>query len=159
MFPVGTCGQQLDSVARQVMWREGLDYAHGTGHGVGSYLRVHEGPHRIASHASVVPLQAGMVTSIEPGVYLSGELGIRIENLYEVVEVEAHPGFLRFQVLTLAPFAIEPIDHGLLSQAEAQWLDEYQRAVRVALTPSLEPDVAAWLLRQTLPNNMQFRAE
>jgi len=159
MFPSGTSGQQLDSVARQVMWREGLDYAHGTGHGVGSYLHVHEGPHRIAPHTSAVPLQAGMVTSIEPGVYLSGELGVRIENLYEVVEVGAHPGFLRFQVLTLVPFAIELIDHGLLSQAEAQWLDEYQRAVRVALVPSLEPDVAAWLLRQTLPNNMQFRAE
>jgi Xaa-Pro aminopeptidase len=159
MFPSGTSGQQLDSVARQVMWREGLDYAHGTGHGVGSYLHVHEGPHRIAPHASPVPLQAGMVTSIEPGVYLPNELGIRIENLYEVVEVEAHPGFLGFQVLTLVPFAIELIEHGLLSQAEAQWLDDYQWAVRVALAPSLEPDVAAWLKRQTLPNNMQFRAE
>ncbi|MCY1463585.1 hypothetical protein D9M71_814940 [compost metagenome] len=100
-----------------------------------------------------------MVTSIEPGVYLPNELGIRIENLYEVVEVEAHPGFLGFQVLTLVPFAIELIEHGLLSQAEAQWLDEYHRTVRGALAPSLEPDVAAWLKRQTLPNNMQFRAE
>ena len=159
LFPSGTSGQQLDSVARQVLWREGLDYAHGTGHGVGSYLHVHEGPHRIAPHASAVPLQAGMVTSIEPGVYLSGELGIRIENLYEVVEVEAHPGFLTFQALTLAPFAIELIDRGLLSQAEAQWLDEYHWTVRVSLAGSLEPDVAAWLLRQTLPNNMQFLAE
>lgn len=159
MFPIGTNGQQLDSVARQVMWREGLDYAHGTGHGVGSYLHVHEGPHRIAPQASAVPLQAGMVTSIEPGVYLSGELGIRLENLYEVVEAEAHPGFLKFQVLTMAPFAIELIDRGLLSQAEAQWLDEYHWTVRVSLAASLEPDVAAWLLRQTLPNNMQFLAE
>ena len=159
MFPSGTSGQQLDSVARQVMWREGLDYAHGTGHGVGSYLHVHEGPHRIAPQASAVPLQVGMVTSIEPGVYLSGELGIRIENLYEVVEVEAHPGFLKFQVLTLAPFANELIDRGLLSPAEAQWLDEYHWTVRRALAASLEPDVAAWLLRQTLPNNMQFRAD
>jgi Xaa-Pro aminopeptidase len=159
MFPSGTSGQQLDSVARQVMWREGMDYAHGTGHGVGSYLHVHEGPHRIAPHASAVPLQAGMVTSIEPGVYLPNELGIRIENLYEVVEVEAHPGFLGFQVLTLVPFAIELIEHGLLSQAEAQWLDEYHRTVRGALASSLEPDVATWLMRQTLPNNMQFRAE
>ncbi|MCY1463583.1 hypothetical protein D9M71_814910 [compost metagenome] len=100
-----------------------------------------------------------MVTSIEPGVYLSGELGIRIENLYEVIEVEAHPGFLKFQVLTLAPFAIELIDRGLLSPAETQWLDEYHWTVRGALAASLEPDVAAWLLRQTLPNNMQFRAE
>lgn len=159
IFPKGTSGQQLDSVARQVMWREGLDYAHGTGHGVGSYLHVHEGPHRIATHASAVPLQVGMVTSIEPGVYLPGELGIRIENLYEVVEVEKHPGFLGFRVLTLAPLAIELIERGLLSQAEAQWLDEYQRSVWVALVPALEPDVAAWLLRQTLPNNLQFRAE
>ncbi|PRA42465.1 MULTISPECIES: aminopeptidase P family protein [Pseudomonas] len=159
LFPMGTSGQQLDSVARQVMWREGLDYGHGTGHGVGSYLHVHEGPHRIAPHASAVPLQAGMVTSIEPGVYLPGELGIRIENLYEVIEVEAHPGFLGFRVLTLAPFANELIDRERLSPAEACWLDEYHRTVQAALIDALEPDVGAWLLCQTQPNNLQFQGQ
>ncbi|WLH65130.1 aminopeptidase P family protein [Pseudomonas sp. FP2300] len=159
IFPKGTSGQQLDSVARQVMWREGLDYAHGTGHGVGSYLHVHEGPHRIATHASAVPLQVGMVTSIEPGVYLPGELGIRIENLYEVVEVEKHPGFFGFRILTLAPLANELIERGMLSQVEAQWVDDYQRSVWVALAPDLESEVAGWLLRQVPPNNLQFRIE
>lgn len=158
IFPFGTSGQQLDSVARQVMWREGFDYAHGTGHGVGSYLHVHEGPHRVAPSTSAVPLALGMVTSIEPGVYLSGELGIRIENLYEVVEVETPMGFLKFQVLTLAPFAVELIDRELLSSAEAQWLDDYHRTVGASLAASLEPDVATWLLRETSPNNMPFSA-
>lgn len=159
IFPYGSSGQQLDSIARQVMWREGLDYAHGTGHGVGSYLHVHEGPHRIAPRASVVPLQVGMVTSIEPGVYLPGELGIRIENLYEVVECETHPGFMGFRVLTLAPLAIDLIEPELLSEAEMAWVNEYHSTVRAALMPSLEPDVAAWLLQQTLPNNLLSVAE
>lgn len=156
IFPKGTCGQQLDNVARQVMWREGLDYAHGTGHGVGSYLQVHEGPHRIAPRASGVALQAGMITSIEPGVYMPDELGIRIENLYEVVEVPGHPQFLGFQVLTLAPMSGELIERGLLNVAEAQWLDAYQAHVWRTLAEQLEPAVGAWLQRQVSPNNLLF---
>lgn len=159
IFPAGTSGQRLDSVARQALWREGLDYAHGTGHGVGSYLHVHEGPQRIAPHASEVPLQVGMVTSIEPGVYLDGELGIRIENLYEVVECERHPGFLAFRALTLVPLSIELIDRTLLSQDEAQWLDDYHDRVCLTLAPLLEPDVAAWLARHTTMNNLQFEGK
>ncbi|WP_175650820.1 aminopeptidase P family protein [Pseudomonas sp. Marseille-P9899] len=155
-FPAGTSGQRLDSVARQALWREGLDYAHGTGHGVGSYLHVHEGPQRIAPHASDVALQPGMVTSIEPGVYLDGELGIRIENLYEVVECETHLGFLAFRVLTLAPLAVELIDRAMLTQAEAQWLDDYHREVHASLAPLLEPEVGVWLARQTGVNNLPF---
>ncbi|WP_236237053.1 aminopeptidase P family protein [Pseudomonas faucium] len=144
-FPHGTSGQQLDTVARQVMWQAGLDYAHGTGHGVGSYLQVHEGPQRIAPHASAVALQPGMVTSIEPGVYLEGQLGIRIENLYEVIECPRHPGFLRFRALTLAPFEPALIDRQLLSATERAWLDEYHQQVCRQLLPALAPDVAAWL--------------
>ncbi|MFJ4396728.1 aminopeptidase P family protein [Pseudomonas sp. NPDC089396] len=159
IFPAGTSGQRLDSVARQALWREGLDYAHGTGHGVGSYLHVHEGPQRIAPHASEVPLQVGMVTSIEPGVYLDGELGIRIENLYEVVECESHPGFLAFRALTLVPLSIELIDRALLSEDEAQWLDDYHSRVCLTLAPLLEPDVAAWLVRHTNVNNLQFEGK
>lgn len=156
MFPKGTSGQQLDNVARQVMWREGLDYAHGTGHGVGSYLNVHEGPQRIAPQASRVALQEGMVTSIEPGVYLPGELGIRIENLYEVVPAPGYPDFLGFRVLTLAPLSGELIERDLLTAAEAQWLDGYQWQVWATLAPLLEPPVARWLQRQTSPNNLLF---
>ncbi len=159
IFPAGTSGQRLDSVARQALWREGLDYAHGTGHGVGSYLNVHEGPQRIAPHASDVALQVGMVTSIEPGVYLDGELGIRIENLYEVVASERHPGFLAFRPLTLVPLAAELIERSLLSPAETQWLDDYQRRVCDALMPWLETEVAVWLARQSCTNNSPFEGQ
>ena len=154
IFPEGTSGQRLDSVARQVLWREGLDYAHGTGHGVGSYLQVHEGPQRIAPQASAVALQVGMLTSIEPGVYLPGELGIRIENLYEVVAAEGHPGFLGFRVLTLAPLAGELIDRQRLSLEEAQWLDAYHAHVWACLGADLEPAVGQWLKRQVAPHNL-----
>lgn len=148
-FPRGTGGMTLDTIARQVMWREGLDYEHGTGHGVGSYLQVHEGPQRIARHASATPLQPGMVTSIEPGVYLPGELGIRIENLYEVVASAARPGFLEFRVLTLAPLEPTLIDRTALSTAELSWLDAYHAQVYQCLAADLAPEVAAWLAHQT----------
>lgn len=147
-FPAGTSGMTLDTVARQVMWREGLDYEHGTGHGVGSYLSVHEGPHRIARYASPVALQPGMVTSIEPGLYLPGELGIRIENLYEVVKCAEHAGFLEFRVLTLAPFEPSLIDRSAMTCAELLWLDTYHALVYARLADDLEPNVAAWLLQQ-----------
>jgi len=144
-FPRGTSGRQLDVVARHVMWQAGLDYAHGTGHGVGSFLQVHEGPQRIAPHASDVALRPGMITSIEPGVYLEGELGIRQENLYEVVECPIHPGFLSFRALTLAPFEPALIDREQLSASERSWLDAYQQNVCRQLAADLEPEVAAWL--------------
>ncbi len=150
-FPRGTSGQQLDVVARQVMWQAGLDYAHGTGHGVGSYLHVHEGPHRIAPHASPVALRPGMITSIEPGLYLEGELGIRLENLYEVVECPRYPGFLCFQSLTLAPFEPALIDPGQLSTSDLAWLESYQQEVCRRLVPDLEPEVAAWLRGKIVP--------
>ncbi|AYC32292.1 aminopeptidase P family protein [Pseudomonas cavernae] len=148
-FPRGTGGMTLDTIARQVMWREGLDYDHGTGHGVGSYLQVHEGPQRIARHASATPLQPGMVTSIEPGVYLPGELGIRIENLYEVVACAERPGYLEFRVLTLAPLEPTLIDRKALNAAELAWLQAYHVQVYQRLAADLEPEVASWLARQT----------
>lgn len=148
-FPAGSSGMTLDTIARQVMWREGLDYDHGTGHGVGSYLSVHEGPQRIARHASPTPLQPGMVTSIEPGVYLPGELGIRIENLYEVVACADLPGFLEFRVLTLAPLEPALIEREALTAAEQAWLDGYHAEVYRRLAPDLPAEVAAWLARQT----------
>ncbi|MDF3935714.1 aminopeptidase P family protein [Pseudomonas citronellolis] len=148
-FPVGTSGRQLDVVARQVLWQAGQDYAHGTGHGVGSYLQVHEGPQRIAAQASPVALRPGMLTSIEPGLYLDGELGIRLENLYEVIECPLFPGFLAFRALTLAPFEPALIDFEQLSRAEREWLRDYHREVCERLAPDLEPALAAWLRAKT----------
>lgn len=148
-FPQGTSGQQLDVLARHVMWRAGQDYGHGTGHGVGSYLSVHEGPHRIAPHSSPVALQPGMITSIEPGLYLEGELGIRVENLYEVIESSRFPGFLAFRALTLVPFEASLIDRSQMSDAEIVWLDSYHQQVYERLYPSLEPELKTWLRRKT----------
>ncbi|MDH0759187.1 aminopeptidase P family protein [Pseudomonas juntendi] len=144
-FPKGTSGQQLDSIARSVMWQAGLDYAHGTGHGVGNYLHVHEGPQRIAKHASPVALESGMVVSIEPGVYLPGDLGIRIENLYEVMACERFAGFLVFRALTLAPFEPSLIDREQMGASELRWLDDYHERVCRSLAPHMEPEVVEWL--------------
>jgi len=146
-FPVGTCGQQLDALARQPLWQQGLDYDHGTGHGVGAYLHVHEGPHRIAKQASTVPLQPGMVTSIEPGVYLPEELGIRIENLYAIAPA-ANPGFLCFEALTLVPLEPALIDQSLLTTQEQQWLDNYHAHIWQQLAALLPDDTAHWLREQ-----------
>ena len=146
-FPMGTSGQQLDALARQPIWQQGLDYDHGTGHGVGAYLHVHEGPHRIARGTSNTPLQPGMVTSIEPGIYLEGELGIRIENLYTIAPA-AQPGFLCFEVLSLAPLEPSLIDHDLLTLQEQRWLDDYHRYIWQQLGILLPNDTAHWLREQ-----------
>ncbi|MGH8462928.1 MAG: aminopeptidase P family protein [Pseudomonas sp.] len=148
-FPPGTSGQQLDVLARQVMWRAGQDYAHGTGHGVGSYLSVHEGPQRIAPHASPVALQPGMITSIEPGLYLDGELGIRLENLYEVIQSPDYPGFLTFRALTLVPFERSLINRAHMSSSETDWLDDYHHRVCEHLSNNMEPALEAWLREKT----------
>lgn len=123
-FPVGTTGAQLDALARQYLWAEGLDYAHGTGHGVGSFLSVHEGPQGISKRARNVALQPGMILSNEPGYYKEGAYGIRIENLVLVEERGA--GWLGFENLTLAPLEDALIDASLLSDAERQWLEDYE---------------------------------
>ncbi len=154
-FPKGTSGSQLDVLARMALWQAGLDYDHGTGHGVGSYLSVHEGPQRVAKVPNTVALTPGMILSNEPGYYRTGEYGIRIENLVAVTEADPIPGgerpMLGFEVLTLVPIDRALIDPALLSLDETAWLDSYHSRVYKALAPFLEAEEAAWLLRATTP--------
>ena len=150
-FPEGTSGEALDAVARSLMWNAGLDYGHGTGHGVGAFLNVHEGPQRLSPHGSGEPLKPGMVVSNEPGYYEEGWGGIRLENLYVVVpddDMPPHPsgkGWLRFEPLTLIPFDQRLIDREQFSAAEAAWLDEYHERVLQTIEPLLVPEHRAWL--------------
>lgn len=152
-FPVGTSGGQLDSLARAALWQVGLDYEHGTGHGVGSYLGVHEGPQRIAKRFSDVPLRPGMVISNEPGYYKTGAWGIRIENL-EVVR-EAPPiedgglDMLMFEALTLAPIDLALVEPALMTAAEIDGLNAYHARVRDTITPLVDGATADWLKRAT----------
>ena len=152
VFPEGTTGHQLDPFARRPLWAAGLDYAHGTGHGVGSYLGVHEGPQVISKRASETALKPGMVCSNEPGHYLEGADGIRIETLVAVTEVEV-PGadqrMLGFETLTLAPYCRSLIDPDLLTADEIAWIDAYHTRVRETLTPALDDRTAAWLAEET----------
>ena len=155
VFPVGTRGGQLDVLARQYLWAQGLDYAHGTGHGVGSFLSVHEGPQRIATFGGGdEPLQAGMILSNEPGYYKTGEYGIRIENLV-LVEERAVPGaekpMLGFETLTFAPIDRTLIAADLLSAEERSWIDAYHARVLDVVGPQLEGDALAWLKAACAP--------
>ncbi|MDA8049537.1 MAG: aminopeptidase P family protein [Rhodospirillales bacterium] len=147
-FPHGTTGPALDAIARRPLWDAGLDYDHGTGHGVGSFLSVHEGPAGISRHAEAVTLEPGMILSDEPGFYLPGAYGIRIENLLLVRTVEAGRAgkpFLAFETLTLVPFARRLIRPKLLGAAQVAWLNDYHARVRDDIGPALEPDERAWL--------------
>jgi Xaa-Pro aminopeptidase len=146
-FPKGTTGAQLDVLARQFLWQEGRNYDHGTGHGVGSYLSVHEGPQGISSRANSVALQPGMIVSNEPGYYETGAYGIRIENLITVRE--GADGYLEFETLSFAPIAREAIDVDLLSPGERVWLNKYHATVREKLLPLVGKDEAAWLRQAT----------
>jgi Xaa-Pro aminopeptidase len=154
-FPKGTSGSQLDTLARLPLWQAGLDYDHGTGHGVGSYLSVHEGPHRISKLPNTVALRPGMIVSNEPGYYKTGAYGIRIENLVTVVELPEAPGaerpMLGFETLTLAPIDRALVEPGLLTSDEIAWLDAYHARVRRELGPSLQGDARAWLDEATQP--------
>ncbi|MFW6387908.1 MAG: aminopeptidase P family protein [bacterium] len=152
-FPEGTCGTQLDAVARDPMWRSGRDYGHGTGHGVGCFLNVHEGPQRIATRQSAVPLRTGMISSNEPGLYREGRYGIRIENLTNVVvsEQAASERFFEFETLTLCPVDTRLVDTRLLSDAEIDWINSYHLRVREALSPLLSTDDRRWLEGRTEP--------
>ncbi len=154
-WPVGLTGGHLDSLARVPLWQAGLDYDHGTGHGVGAYLSVHEGPQRL-SRVSDVPLQPGMILSNEPGYYRTGAFGIRIENLINVVDAAPLPGgddrpMLAFATLTWVPIDRRMIEPELLTAAERDWIDSYHAETRRRLTPILDVDTAAWLDAATLP--------
>jgi Xaa-Pro aminopeptidase len=151
-FPEGTSGAQLDALARMALWKAGLDYDHGTGHGVGSYLSVHEGPQRISKLGSV-PLKPGMIVSNEPGYYKTGAYGIRIENLLVVtppvlVEGGERP-MLGFETLTLAPIDLNCVEPSLLTAEETEWLNAYHARVREALSPGLDSETLSWLGKAT----------
>jgi Xaa-Pro aminopeptidase len=153
-FPLGTAGQQLDVLARQYLWQIGLDYEHGTGHGVGSFLSVHEGPHRISKFASLNALQPGMIVSNEPGYYKPGEYGIRIENLVTVVKVPSvgEGSMLGFENLTLVPFDKNLIDINQLTNAEREWIDAYHHKIWESLSPLVDRDMTLqWLEEATAP--------
>jgi Xaa-Pro aminopeptidase len=154
IFPDGTTGAQLDSFARQYLWAAGIDFDHGTGHGVGSYLSVHEGPARIAKLGTTA-LKRGMLLSNEPGYYKAGAFGIRIENLVLVVEApavtSAEKPLNAFETLTVVPIDRRLIETNLLTAAEITWLDAYHARVREALTPLVDVDTAAWLTSATAP--------
>lgn len=149
-FPRGASGPQLDALARAPLWATGCDYGHGTGHGVGYFLNVHEGPQSIrppVEGAALVPLEAGMITSIEPGLYKPGRHGIRHENLAVVVEADhtEFGDFLAFETLTMCPFDRRILEPALLSPDERAWLDDYHATVRAALSPLLAGADLAWL--------------
>ena len=152
-FPKGTTGTQLDGFARRGLWQAGLDYDHGTGHGVGSYLGVHEGPQRISKAPSTQPLLPGMIVSNEPGYYKTGAYGIRIENLVLVQPSNgaAEREMLGFETLTLAPIDRNLVDPSLLDDDEIDWLDAYHAHVRETLTPLVDPNTAHWLATATQP--------
>lgn len=152
-FPAGACGSQIDALARAPMWREGYNYMHGTGHGVGSYLNVHEGPHQIRMEWRPAPLQAGMTVTNEPGIYLEGKFGVRIENTLLIVPAEstAFGDFLKFETLTLAPIDTAPIVLEMLSTEEREWLNNYHHRVYESLSPYLEGNEKEWLRKATLP--------
>ncbi len=151
-FPHGTTGTQLDVLARQFLWREGFDYDHGTGHGVGSFLSVHEAPQRISKASSAVALRPGMIISNEPGYYREGGFGIRCENLVvvrEVNEEQTETAVLEFETITLVPFDNRLLVSELFSQAELEWLNAYHVRVRETLGPLLDAADLQWLLAAT----------
>ena len=151
-FPRGTTGTQLDGFARRALWQEGLDYDHGTGHGVGSYLGVHEGPQRISKAPNGQALLPGMIVSNEPGYYKTGAYGIRIENLVVVQPADgAEREMFGFETLTLAPIDRNLIDTSLLQDNEIAWLNDYHKRVRETLTPLVDPETGRWLANATQP--------
>ncbi|MSO55150.1 MAG: aminopeptidase P family protein [Rhodospirillales bacterium] len=154
-FPEGTTGSQIDILARRPLWEAGLDYDHGTGHGVGSFLGVHEGPHRISKLANRVAFKPGMIVSNEPGYYKTGAYGIRIENLVTVVAIDPPAGaerkLLGFETLTLAPIDTALIEPSLLAPDEIAWLDAYHRRVHETIGPLVDAETRVWLEQATRP--------
>lgn len=150
-FPAGASGTQLDALARQAMWREGMNFMHGTGHGVGSYLNVHEGPHQIRMEYKPAPLRAGMTVTDEPGLYLEGKFGVRIENTLLITPYlkTAFGEFLQFEPLTLAPIDTTPIIIKMLLPEERNWLNAYHEHVFQRLSPYLSDKENDWLREAT----------
>jgi len=154
-FPEGTTGAALDAHARKFLWDVGCDYDHGTGHGVGSYLSVHEGPQNISKRPILQPLKPGMICSNEPGYYKEGEYGIRIENLIVVTDVGPIPGgdperrFMEFETITLAPIDVDLVEPGLLTEDERDWLNAYHKRVRETLSPLVDDETRTWLATVT----------
>lgn len=152
-FPEGTCGTQLDVLARQFMWKEGINYLHGTGHGIGSFLCVHEGPHQIRMNHVPTPLQPGMIVTDEPGIYKAGSHGIRIENTLMIVpSQETDFGrFFKFEALTLCPIPKEAICIEMMNNEEIGWLNNYHAEVYRRLSPLLDEEHRKWLEQQCEP--------
>ena len=154
-FPKGTTGSQLDVLAREALWADGCDYDHGTGHGVGSYLSVHEGPHRISKMPNTIALDPGMIVSNEPGYYREGHFGIRIENLIVVRPPKPVPGgdreMLSFETLTFAPIDLRLVEPSLMTPEEIAWLDAYHAMVQEVAGSDLSSDEQAFLERSTRP--------
>jgi Xaa-Pro aminopeptidase len=154
-FPEGTPGAALDAFARRALWDVGLDYDHGTGHGVGSFLSVHEGPQNISKRHVTQPLKPGMICSNEPGYYKTGEYGIRIENLIVVSAAAPVPGgdperkFMTFETITLAPIDLELVEPGMLTDGERQWLNAYHARVRETIAPLVDEETRPWLEQAT----------
>ena len=152
-FPDGASGTQLDAIARKDLWHEGLNFLHGTGHGVGSYLNVHEGPHQIRMEFKPAPLRAGMTVTDEPGIYQEGQFGVRIENtlLTQPYKETAFGRFLQFETLTLCPIDKTPIITALLTPEETQWLNDYHQRVYDQIAPHLDESERTWLRDATAP--------
>ncbi len=153
VFPEGTTGHQLDAFARQFLWNEGKAYYHGTGHGVGFFINCHEGPQNIRLNINPTPLQPGMITSNEPGLYLEGRYGIRLENLIVTVPaMETEFGrFYKFDTMTLFPFDTALMQTEIMTDAEIEWVNAYHAEVRRRLTPLLSAEEAAWIDKKTAP--------
>ena len=155
-FPQGTAGPQLDILAREALWEKGLNYGHGTGHGIGAYLNVHEGPQSIApARGFGIGLEPGMILSIEPAYYKEGQYGLRVENLVLVVRDEARStassAFYAFETLTLCPIDLRLVKRELLAESDVLWLNKYHQRVRKILTPLLDKAEAVWLANATAP--------
>jgi Xaa-Pro aminopeptidase len=157
-FPRGTLSPMLDALARAPLWAEGIDFGHGTGHGVGYFLNVHEGPQSIskAIPEATMAMEPGMITSVEPGVYRDGQWGVRIENLVLNVpavtpECDRFAEMLEFETLTLCPIDTRCLDFSLLRADEIDWLNRYHAMVRERLAPKVSGDALAWLQRRTAP--------
>jgi Xaa-Pro aminopeptidase len=155
-FPQGTSGPQVDILARRSLWERGLNYGHGTGHGIGSFLNVHEGPQGIApARGFGISLEPGMILSVEPGIYKEGEYGIRLENLVLVIKDPVRSGeaqpFYTFETLTLCPIDVRLLDKTLLTREEVRWLNAYHRRVWTEISPLFDKDVSDWLKKSTRP--------